>query len=111
MSQDNQRFKSLSSEDVVSVPALKLEDESWNTTTFTVDELRNKIPVLFDCDSEHAAYQWCDAGIEGKVLFAEKGGGWKTGRIRLSIEFLPDVPDQNIDDSLKKASPELDEFR
>lgn len=111
MSQDKSKFQSLSLEDVVSVLDIELENQVISTTTFTVDELRRTIPVLFECDTDHPGYKWCDTGMKGRVLMAEKSGGWKTGRIRFSIEFLPDVPDQNIDDSLKKASPELDEFR
>jgi hypothetical protein len=111
MYRDNREFQILSQEDVISVKNLDLEGEIIPTATFTVNELRTKIPALFECDTNHSGYKWCDAGVEGRILMAEKGGGWKKGRIRFSIEFLPDVPEQNEDNSHEKLSPELDEFR
>jgi KGK domain len=111
MSQDKSKFQSLSLEDVVSVLDIELENQVISTTTFTVDELRKTIPVLFECDTDHPGYKWCDTGMKGRVLMAEKSGGWKTGRIRFSIEFLPDVPERDEDNFSDKIIAGLDEFR
>ena len=79
-------------------------------TTTMVDELRKRIPAICGVtDLKHSSYKWCNDGIEAKVLFSENGGGWKKGRLRLSIEFVPDEPETISDD--RPIEPSLDSFR
>jgi hypothetical protein len=37
-----------------------------------------------------AMMDWVSDGVACKILQAEEGGGWQTGKVRLRIEFLPD---------------------
>ncbi len=112
MSQESPKFQSLSSEDVISVPEIALVGRVWDTTTVTVDELRKRIGAVFGIGNpEHPAYQWTNNGIEGKVLLAEKGGGWKEGRVRFSVEFLPIESTQDDRLASEAVKPSLDEFR
>lgn len=37
--------------------------------------------------------QWSGEGIEGKVLQAN-GSGWRKGKFRWRLEFIPDEPEQ-----------------
>jgi hypothetical protein len=112
MSQGKSKFQSLSPEDVISVAQISLIGKIWDTTTVTVDELRKKIGVMFGIGNlEHPAYQWSNDGIEAKVLIAEKGGGWKEGRVRFSIEFLPADSTQSETLDSEVVKPSLDEFR
>lgn len=111
MNQGQQRFQSLSPEDVVSVLDIKMIAKIWNTTTVTPEELRKRIAAVFGVSNpEEPCYGWFGDGVEGKALIAEKGGGWKTGRVRLSVEFLPDEP-TSIEASTGKLTVGLDEFR
>ena len=112
MSQDKLKFQSLLSEDVISVPEIALVGRVWDTTTVTVDELRKRIGAVFGIGNpEHPAYQWINNGIEGKVLIAEKGGGWKEGRVRFSVEFIPIEATQEDNFTSEAVKPSLDEFR
>ena len=111
MSQEQQKIQLLSSEDVISVSDIKTIDRIWSTTTLTTDELKKKVATMLGvAQLEHPCYDWFENGIKGKVLIAEKGGGWRVGRVRFSVEFLPDEPTQ-IEDSTEKATIGLDEFR
>jgi hypothetical protein len=112
MNQDKSNFHSLSSEDVISVAEIALMGRVWDTTTVTVDELRKRIGAVFGIGNpEHPAYQWSHDGVEAKVLLAEKGGGWKEGRVRFSVEFLPIETPQNEKSISGENKPGLDEFR
>jgi hypothetical protein len=112
MSQDKLKFQSLSPNDVVSVSAHELIYPIWGTSTATVVELQKKIASVFGITkSDHLAYQWCVDGIESKVLIAEKGGGWKEGRVRFSVEFLPIESTQEDNLTSEAVKPSLDEFR
>ena len=83
----------------------------WNTTTVTTDELRKRVGAVFGVAKlDDPCYEWFENGIKGKVLIAEKGGGWRVGRVRFSVEFLPDEPTQ-IEASTETPSVGLDEFR
>lgn len=110
MSQEQQKFQSLSPEDVISVSDAKMMGKIWPTTTLTPEEIRKKIASIFGADPKEPYYGWFNDGVEGKALIAEKGGGWKAGRVRISIEFLPDEPTQ-IETSTEKQTVGLDEFR
>ena len=110
MSQGNQNFQPLSSEDVISFIDPQLTHGFWGMTTTMVDELRKRIPAICGVtDLKHSSYKWCNDGIEAKVLFSENGGGWKKGRLRLSIEFVPDEPETIPAD--RPIEPSLDSFR
>jgi hypothetical protein len=83
----------------------------WSATTLTVDELKKRVAdMLGVARLENPGHDWFENGIKGKVLIAEKGGGWKVGRVRFSVEFLPDEPTQ-IEASTETPSVGLDEFR
>ena len=111
MSQDQQKFQALSPEDVISVSDIKMMGQIWATTTVTPEELRKKLAGIFGASKpENDSYEWFRNGVEGKALIVEKGGGWRVGRVRFSIEFLPDEPTQ-IETSTEETTIELDEFR
>ncbi len=112
MNQDKSKFQSLSSEDVISVPDIALVSRVWDTTTVTVDELRKRIAAVFGISNpEHPAHQWSNKGIDAKVLIAEKGGGWKEGQVRFSVEFIPTESTQKDALTSEAVKPSLDEFR
>ena len=93
----NQEFKALSPDDVIAVSDPYLANKFWETTTVRVSDLKDRIPLICGVTNiDHPAYKWCGDGIEAKILSAEKGGGWKQGRIRLSIEFLPEQDQETI---------------
>ena len=112
MTQDKQKFQTLSPEDVISVSDIKAIGKIWSTTTATTEELRKRAGAVFGVvnNSDDPCHEWFDNGIKGKVLIAEKGGGWKEGRIRFSVEFLPDESTQ-IESLPDKPTVGLDEFR
>ena len=111
MSQEQQKIQLLSSEDVISVSDIKTISTIWSTTTLTADELRKKVAAMLGvAQLEHPCHDWFENGIKGKVLIAEKGGGWKVGRVRFSVEFLPDEP-TDIEASTENPTAGLDEFR
>ena len=110
MSQDNQNFQPLASEDVISFIDPQLTHGFWGITTTTVDEFRKRIPAICGVTRlEHSSYEWCNDGIEAKVLFSKNSNGWKKGRLRLSIEFIPDEP-ETIPNA-QSIEPSLDAFR
>ncbi|HEY9672725.1 MAG TPA: KGK domain-containing protein [Waterburya sp.] len=41
------------------------------------------------------SFHWLDNGIECRVL-RTTGGGWQTGKIRFSLEFIPDEPPPDV---------------
>lgn len=112
MSQDQQKFQSLSLEDVISVSEVKAMGKLASNTTNTTEELRKAIRAsLFNvANPADPSYGWFENGVKAKVLIAEKGGGWKVGRVRLSVEFLPDESTQ-VEASTEEKTGELDEFR
>ncbi|BAZ02258.1 hypothetical protein NIES37_62700 [Tolypothrix tenuis PCC 7101] len=81
----------LTDDDVVSMS----EDASFTkSSTSTARELMSALEELL-CNSDlniTVVSSWADGiGVDCKVIQA-KGGGWKTGKVRLQIEFIPDQP-------------------
>lgn len=74
----------LNDEDAINVPESAHLDKG---TTFTVSEIKqwihSKLPQYDDQLTE---------GIEGRILLAEAGGGWKEGIIKIEINFTEQTP-------------------
>ncbi|MBW4480342.1 MAG: hypothetical protein KME54_26770 [Tolypothrix brevis GSE-NOS-MK-07-07A] len=109
---------SLNKDDVVTVQ----KDLSFvGASTFTVEEAGGKLAEFVQYKANIAAKVWMGDGVRCRVLQAGSGG-WKEGRVRISLEFIPDEeeveqdaelveeiePEENV--ALKQLSP-LDEFR
>jgi hypothetical protein len=86
-------------------------------STFTVEEAGDKLAEFVEQRANIAAKVWKGDGIRCRVL--QVNGQWKEGRVRISLEFIPDEeegeqeaeliePEEGV--SLKQLSP-LDEFR
>ena len=77
--------------DVVSVPKSK---SLMNASTFKVMEmsvsLTNKLSKEFHTE---VLKEWSDTGVECEVLKMD-GYGWQKGRVRISLEFIPDEEEQ-----------------
>lgn len=83
----------LDDDDVVSTTA-----EYGLGNTFTVGELKSQIQSLLregteDCvvASDKCAWFTLD-GTECEVLLQD-GGGWRRGKVRFQLEFIPDNPE------------------
>lgn len=57
--------------------------------TFKVIQLRQAFQTGI---RQFVAYDWLEQGVECEVL-SPTGGGWKKGRLRLRLEFIPNEPD------------------
>ncbi|MDJ0736891.1 MAG: KGK domain-containing protein [Nostocaceae cyanobacterium] len=73
---------SLTRDDVVSL--LHENKELFNSRIFTIGEEIDKLADRFFSRKD---------GVECRILRAS-GGGWKKGKVRLSLEFIPDEPEQ-----------------
>lgn len=70
----------LNDEDVIHVPEAAHLDRG---TTFTVGEIKQWLyKKLPDYDDQLVT------GIEGQILSATQPGGWKTGTLKLTVEFI-----------------------
>jgi hypothetical protein len=109
---------SLNKDDVVTVEK-KLS--FLGASTFTVEEAGGKLAEFVESRANIAAKVWMGDGVRCRVLQVGSGG-WKEGRVRISLEFIPDEeeveqeaelveetePEKTV--PLKQLSP-LDEFR
>lgn len=80
--------------------------------TITIAQLIQAIKTQFQptlsSSPASTADAWFKEGIECEFLDASAGGGWKKGKIRLRLEFLPDEPDPR-DSSDLVLSPNSDQ--
>ncbi|GAX43432.1 KGK domain family protein [Tolypothrix sp. NIES-4075] len=107
----------LNIDDVVSI---EKHASFLGATTFTVKEASDKLAQFVQDKAGITAEAWKGDGVKCRVLQPGKGG-WKEGRVRISLEFIPD--EEEIEEAelvekveleenapLKQLSP-LDEFR
>lgn len=73
-------------DDVVSVPDLNMTPVKH--PTLKAAQVRK---AFFDIIRQHVNHDWF-TGIECELL-KTTGGGWKKGRLRLRLEFIPDEPE------------------
>lgn len=112
MNQEQDNQYELSSEDVIKGL------ESRNTLgllgmTFTGDEIIKQIRDKLCITSEkYSEYAWIGDGVTCKILSANSNSnGWKTGRLKICLQFIPDETDQSEKSSGKENKASLDEFR
>lgn len=78
----------LAQEDVVSIEGGATL--SLSRPTFRVDEMTaHVVSHLARTPQER---EWSSTGFPAKVLNS-KTGGWRKGKVRLTIEFIPDEPE------------------
>jgi KGK domain len=61
-------------------------------TTFMVGEFANTIGELIKQKTSAPHEEWARDGIECLVL--QPGSGWAKGRVRISLEFIPEVEEE-----------------
>lgn len=87
----------LSNEDVVSM------DQNANFAEVSTSTLEELMAVISEALCNHSRQEadtvenWVTEGIECKVLQA-KGGGWQKGRVKICLEFTPNVSASPLDD-------------
>jgi hypothetical protein len=66
------------------------------TRTFITAQIIQAIKTQFQptlsSSPASTADAWFQEGVECELLDAMAGGGWKKGKIRLRLEFIPDEP-------------------
>ncbi|WP_069791517.1 KGK domain-containing protein [Cyanobacterium sp. IPPAS B-1200] len=90
----NQASEPLNPDDVVK---LKNDDDKWvmSHTTFTISDFSKTL--LEDYNDDYG--QWAK-GVEDEVLVP--GKSWRKGKVRVTLEFIPDVPKSPLDDFRNK---------
>ena len=89
-------------EDVVSMDATKslISNPTFKLSQFA-EALKKKVGDPFG--------EWFGDGVECEFLGTTSATGWRTGKIRIRFEFVPDVPDDEIpafeEDSESEESP------
>lgn len=86
MSGKSRKSESLKPEDVVSISDSKTA-LVLSQPTFRVSELVMAI-VLKIMGSSDSHKEWAANGIKAEVLAGSKG--WRKGKVRLTVEFIPD---------------------
>jgi KGK domain len=61
----------------------------FTASTFTVGEAAEMLRDLIQEKTRENGDEWAIDGVDCRVLRAN-GGGWKNGRVRLTLEFIPD---------------------
>ncbi len=85
---------SLNKDDVVNI---ELNRSFVGATTFTVGEACEKLARFIGDKNNYTGEvckQWRE-GIECRVLRTDSKG-WKKGKVRISLEFIPDKPDNEL---------------
>ncbi len=94
----------MSTDDVVEV---ENENTLGNAITSTVDEMLDAIYQNSDYNKDFK--EWIGEGVPCRVL-RETGGGWQKGKVRVRIEFVPDVPDtpkSDLDELRERINQEV----
>jgi hypothetical protein len=76
--------------DVVSVPKSK---SPIDASTFKVMEVASCLAAKVYGLNSATWKEWSDTGVECEVLKMD-GYGWQKGRVRISLEFIPDEEEQ-----------------
>ncbi|AFZ54396.1 KGK domain-containing protein [Cyanobacterium aponinum] len=97
----DQKIEHLEKNDVIQ---MKKDKSRWvmKQTTFTVNDFISTLSNCYISDAE--AKEWCNNGVEAEVLVPRKP--WRKGKIRLSIEFIPDESEieSPLDDFRQKTN-------
>jgi hypothetical protein len=74
-----------------------------NNLTFLVAQLTqaftSSIGSALRDTPDITAKAWLGDGVECELVDVSAGGGWKKGKIRLRLEFVPDEPEPSADAS------------
>ena len=87
----------LSDEDVVSMA------QDANFAEVSTSRLEELMAVISEALCNHSRQEadtvenWVKQGVECKVLQA-KGGGWQKGRVKICLEFTPNISTSPLDD-------------
>ncbi|WP_201788381.1 KGK domain-containing protein [Trichormus sp. NMC-1] len=97
--------------DVVTVPKQK---SPLNASSFKVSEMSAYLAGLLVTYIRKDLTGWDSPGIECEVLQVS-GGGWRKGKVRVSLDFIPDEPEEEPQEAVllppaKEKSP-LDDLR
>ncbi|TAF09394.1 MAG: hypothetical protein EAZ77_05125 [Nostocales cyanobacterium] len=76
--------------DVVTLPK---EKSPLGASSFKVSEMSAFLAATIRNYINKNLTGWDEAGIECEILQVS-GGGWRKGRVRISLEFIPDEPQQ-----------------
>lgn len=88
----NKVVEILNQNDVLSLKEWKYSLEIKHGT-FKVNEF---IYRVLASTGHTVAKEWCLDGVDSEVLV--EGKGWRTGKVRLTMEFYPDEPESLLDD-------------
>lgn len=94
-----------SDDDVVSVPDIGMTPVKH--PTLKAAQVRK---AFSDILRQHVTYDWFNTGIECEFL-KTTGGGWKKGRLRIRLEFIPNEPTEPefLDSSALALPPSSDQ--
>ncbi|MDZ8227544.1 KGK domain-containing protein [Nostoc sp. ChiVER01] len=87
----------LNDEDVVSMAQ---EANFAEASTSTLEELMaaiNEALCNYSRQEADTVKNWVTQGVECKVLQA-KGGGWQKGKVKICLEFTPNISTSPLDD-------------
>lgn len=93
----NDKFEHIDREETV----ISIQEENLEVfhKTFTVEEFcnwlygyLNETSYLSNDESE----MWTKEGVKARVLIPNQN--WKTGKVRISLEFIPDETESPLDD-------------
>jgi hypothetical protein len=76
--------------DVVSAPKSK---SPVGASTFKVMEVASYFVTKVYHENSDTWNEWLDTGVECEVLKMD-GHGWQKGKVRISLEFIPDEEEQ-----------------
>lgn len=93
--------------DVVSVPKAK---SLLGASTFKVMEVAGYLAAKVYGENGAIWKEWSDTGVECEVLKMD-GYGWQKGKVRISLEFIPDEEEEILEANLEEESilPKLPE--
>ena len=103
------RHERLENDAIVSLKALDLILMAH--VTFKVSEFIERLGAVLGLTGDNW-HKWGFEGVESEILCP--GKGWRKGKIRLTLEFLPDEPElEEIETNKEIAQPEspLDDIR
>jgi hypothetical protein len=85
----------LDSDDVIS---MKDSESFLGFSTFKTLEMMVRL-VSRDVRqlNQKTLLEWLDEGVSCEVL-KTSGGGWQSGKVRISLEFIPDKPEDDEDE-------------
>jgi KGK domain len=102
-----ENITSLQLEDVIHIPTSEVLGLS---STFKVDELINHIREIANEKFNYQKLYIFDSNGCSCNILRQSNTGWQTGKIRISVEFIVEVEDENSLNSQTENSP-LDEIR